>query len=129
MTASLFTKSRYRNALIIVASILVVGSGAGGTILLLKHYAPIKTTNTNSETIQDDSSSLKKAEDLFAKGDYIGAKTQYQSVLETYKSQDNQAGVKDIEMQLKVIDATTQAEKAPQNTDKNRVIVGSDPAQ
>lgn len=129
MTVLPFTKSRYRNVLIIVASILVVGSGAGGTILLLKHYDPIKTTDTTSETIQDDSLSLKKAEDLFAKGDYAGAKTQYQSVLDTYKSQKNEAGVKDIEMQLKVLDATAQAPPAPQNTDKGRITVGSAPKQ
>jgi hypothetical protein len=127
MAVSPFTKSRYRTIFIILAAILVIASGAGGTILLLRQFAPARMTDTVSETTQPDSSSLKKAEDLFAKGDYAGAKTQYQGVLETYKSQKNEAGVKDIEMQLKVLDATANAEQAPQNTDKGRITVGSKP--
>lgn len=127
MAVSPFTKSRYRTIFIILAAILVVGSGAGGTILLLRQFAPVRTTDTTNEATQLDSTSLKKAEDLFAKGDYAGAKTQYQGVLETYKSQKNEAGVKDVEMQLKVLDATAKTEKAPQNTDKSRITVGSKP--
>lgn len=129
MAASLFTKPRYRNVLIIIVSILVVAGGAGGTLLLLRQFAPVRTIDTTSENAQTDSTPIKKAEDLFAKGDYAGAKTQYQAALETYKSQDNQAKVADIEMQLKVIDATAKSEKLPQNTDRSRVTVGSKPAQ
>lgn len=125
MAASLFTKPRYRKVLIIVASILAIAGGAGGTILLLRQFAPDRMTNTAKTATPDERPSLKKAEDLFAKGDYTGAKTQYQGVLETYKSKNDQASVKDIEIQLQIVDATAKAEKAPQNTDKGKVSVGS----
>ena len=128
MAVSSLTKSRYRTILIVVASILIITSAAGGTILLLKQYAPVKTEDmASSESVKNEVSPVKKAEDLFAKGDYAGAKTQYQSVLETYKAQHNEAGAKDIEMQLRIIDATAKAPQAPQNTDRNRVVVGSKP--
>lgn len=128
MTASLLKKSRYRTILIVVSSILIVVGAAGGTILLLKRYAPVKMSDDiASKPITSDISPLKKAEALFAKGDYEGAKTQYQSILESYKSQNNEAGMKDIEMQIKIIDATAQTKQAPQNTDRTRVTAGSKP--
>lgn len=128
MAAPLFTTSRYRNILIIAASILIVVGAGGGTILLLKHYAPVKMSDgTTTETKTIDVASLKKAEDLYAKGDYSSAKAEYQDILETYKAQNNEAGVKDIEMQLKVLDAAAKAPAAPQNTDKGRVTAGSQP--
>ncbi len=126
MAISLFNKPLYKKLLIAATSVLVVAGAAGGTILILKQYAPVKTTNTDSsEVTQSTTASLKKAEELFAKGDYVAAKSQYQNLLDTYKSQDNESAAKDIEMQIKVIDATAQAEKAPQNTDRTRVVAGS----
>lgn len=127
MTASLSTKSRFRTVLIVVASTLIVVGAASGTILLLKRYAPAKTSDDIAiqTPTSADMTPLKKAENLFAKGDYTGAKTQYQSILETYKSQNNETGIKDVEMQLQIIDATANAKQAPQNTDRNRVTAGS----
>lgn len=127
MAAPVFTKSRYRTILLIIASVLVVGGAAAGTIVLLKQFGPARITDSVSEPTADTSLPLEKAEDLFAKGDYAGAKTQYQSVLDTYKSQNNDAGVKDVEMQLKIIDATASAQQAPQNTDRNRIQAGPQP--
>jgi hypothetical protein len=127
MTTSLSKKSRYQTILLIAGSLLIVAGAAFGTIFLLKQYGPDKVSNTTEETTANGTSSLKKAEALFSKGDYAGAKTQYQSILQDYKAQKNETAAADIEMQLKVIDATAQAEKAPQNTDRNRVIVGSKP--
>lgn len=127
MTTSLSKKSRYQTILLIAGSLLIVAGAAFGTIFLLKQYGPDKVANTADETTTSGTSSLKKAEALFSKGDYAGAKTQYQSILQDYKAQKNETAAADIEMQLKVIDATAQAEKAPQNTDRNRVIVGSKP--
>jgi hypothetical protein len=123
--AVLFSKSRNRTVLIVIASILIVGVSAAGAIVLLKNFGPHKQASTSAESTEKTSvSPLKKAENLFAEGDYAGAKAQYQTILETYKAENNQAGVADIEMQLKVIDATAQAQQTPQNTDKNRVTVG-----
>lgn len=128
MAVPLFTKTRYRTVLLIAASVVVIAGAAIGTVLLLKHYGPFKQANT-SETASDTRSPLQKAEDLYEKGDYAGAKTQYQSILNDYKSQKNEAAAKDIEMQIKVIDATASAPKAPQNTDRTRVTAGTAPKE
>jgi flagellar basal body-associated protein FliL len=123
-----FTKSRYRTLLIIIASIIIVIASAAGAITLLKHFAPEKLTGRSVETTEQPAvSPLKKAEDLFAKGHYSGAKAQYQTVLETYKSENNQAGIADVKMQLQIIEKAAAATPAPQNTDKGKVSAG--PAQ
>lgn len=123
--AVLFTKPRYRIIFIVIASILIVGASAAGAITLLKHFAPSRQASQTTETTKTAAvSPTKKAEELFAKGDYSGAKTEYQNALETYKSANNQAGIADVQMQLQIIDATTKAAPAPQNTDKTRVIAG-----
>lgn len=128
MAVSLFTNPRYRNILLVAVSILVVAGAAGGAILLLRHFAPVKEPAI-SQPAADDRSALMKAQDLFAKGDYAGAKTQYQSVLETYRAQKNEVAAKDVEMMIKAVDATAKAPAVPQNTNKNRVTVGSAPKQ
>jgi hypothetical protein len=128
MAASTSKKSRFRTILLITGSLLIVAGAAAGTIFLLKQYGPDKA-NSGDETSSDNLSPLKKAEDLFAKGDYDGARTQYQSILEDYKAQKNEAGAADIEMQLRVIDATAAAPKEPQNTNRGKVTVGSTPQQ
>ena len=125
MAVPTLTKNRYRILLLITGAILIVAGAATGTILLLKQFGPARVSESTSETATDTTSPLKKAEELFAKGDYAGAKVQYQSILDTYRTQKNEAGAKDIEMQLKVIDATASAETAPQNTDRTRVSAGS----
>lgn len=127
MTTTASPKHRLRTTLIIAASILVIAGIAGGTVLLLKHFTPVKITNAPNNTAQTDDAPIKKAEELFAKGDYTGAKAQYQSILDTYKNQKNEAGVKDIEVQLQIVEAATKAPQEPQNTDRNRVIMGPKP--
>lgn len=112
--------------LIIAASALIITGAGGGTFLLLKQFAPFKTTDP-AATSEDITSSLKKAQDLFAKGDFAGAKAEYQSILDTYKAQNNESGVADMEMQLRVVEATAKAPQAPRNTDKGKVTVGSQP--
>lgn len=126
MTTSLSTRSRFKTVLIITGSILVIAGIAAGTILALKHFTPIKMTQDSSET-KTDLSPIEKADALFAKGDYTGAKSAYQNILQTYQAQNNEAGAKDIELQLQIIDATAKSQKDPQNTDEGRVVIGSKP--
>jgi hypothetical protein len=123
--AVLFTKPRYRTIFIVIASILIVGVSAAGAIVLLKNFAPNRQASHSADTAEKTAvSPTKKAEELFAKGDYSGAKVQYQNALETYKAENNQAGIADVQMQLQIIDTTSKAAPAPQNTDKGRVIAG-----
>lgn len=127
MTTSLQTHPRLKTALVIAGSILVIAGIAGGTILLLKHFTPVKMSGPveNTAPTATDSSPQKKAEELFAKGDFAAAKTEYERALETYKSQKNEAAAKDIEMQLQVLEATSKAQQEPQNTNKTRIVMGS----
>lgn len=113
---------RLRTILIIAASLLVVGGIAAGTMLTLKHFTPVKMTNNSSEA--SVSSPLEKANELFAKGDYTGAKSAYENIRQTYKAQNNEAGVKDMDAQLQILEATAKAPKDPVNTDKGRIIMG-----
>lgn len=113
---------RLRTILIIAASLLVVGGIAAGTMLTLKHFTPVKMTSNSSEA--SVSSPLEKANELFAKGDYTGAKSAYENIRQTYKAQNNEAGVKDMDAQLQILEATAKAPKDPVNTDKGRIIMG-----
>ena len=113
---------RLRTILIIAGSLLAIGGIAAGTILTLKHFTPVKMTSTSSET--SVSSPLEKANELFAKGDYAGAKSAYENIRQTYEAQNNEAGVKDMDTQLQILDATAKSQKDPVNTDKNSYIMG-----
>lgn len=113
---------RLRTILIIAASLLVVGGIAAGTILTLKHFTPVKMTGDSPES--SVRSPLEEANQLFAKGDYTGAKSAYENIRQTYKAQNNEAGVKDMDAQLQILDATAKSQKDPVNTDKGRIIMG-----
>lgn len=114
---------RLRTILIIAASLLVIGGIAAGTILTLRHFTPVKMTENSPES-PSVRSPLEKANELFAKGDYTGAKSAYENIRQTYQTQNNEAGVKDMEAQLQILEATAKSPKDPVNTDKGRVIMG-----
>lgn len=120
------THPRFKTALIIAGSILVIAGIAGATLLLLKHFTPVKMTETTNNTAKSDSdiSPQKKAEELFAKGDFAGAKTEYEHALEGYRSQKNETAAKDVEMQLQILEATSKAPQEPENKDQQRIVVG-----
>jgi hypothetical protein len=127
MTTSPLTHPRFKTALIIAGSVLVMAGIAGTTILLLKHFTPVKMTETTNNTAQStlDNSPQQKAEALFAKGDFAGAKTEYERALDKYKAEKNDAAAKDVEMQLQILESTSKAQQEPQNTNKTRIVMGS----
>lgn len=119
-------KRRLHRALIIAASVLLVGGIAFGTILMLKQFTPINLTKNTSDQASTKSP-VDRAGELLAKGDYDGAKSAYESILKTYKAQGNEAGVQDMEAQLQAVEALAQSTKDPENTNKSRISTGSQP--
>jgi outer membrane protein assembly factor BamD (BamD/ComL family) len=120
---------RRQKILIIAISILVVAGIAAGTALMLSRFTPVKIGDESNSSQQEPSKTAKqRADELFQKGDYAAAKTQYEIALKEYQASNNTVAAEDVKMQLQIVQATsTKAEKAPQNTDRNRVVMGSQP--
>lgn len=118
--------SHNRNILIITISILVVAGIAAGTALMLSRFAPVKMSDKSDSSQQSSKTAKQKADELFQSGDYAAAKTQYEIALKEYQASNNAAAAEDVKMQLQIVQATaTKAEKTPQNTDRNRVVMGA----
>lgn len=122
MTKTPFKQSRIKVATIATISVIAVAAVAAGTIVFLKNN-PF-SGGANTAKTDSTSSPTQKAEELMAKGDLAGAKTQYESVLATYKAQKNETGVKDIEVQLQIIDATSKASKDPERNGSAKITSG-----
>lgn len=128
MKLSPFSNPRLRNILIVAGSLLIVAGIAAGTAFMMKQFTPVKIGGESASNRQSSQTPQQKAEELLKKGDYAGAKAQYELALKEYKSSNNATAANDVEIQLQIIEATTtKAEKAPQNTDRNRVIMGPKP--
>jgi hypothetical protein len=129
MKTSPMSNPRTRKILIITSSILVVALIAAGTALMLSRFTPVKVDDKSAAGQQEsDKTARQRADDLFQKGDYAAAKTQYEIALKEYQASNDTVAAEDVKMQLQIVQATTEkSEKAPQNTDRNRVIMGSQP--
>lgn len=127
MATSSQTHHRLKIPLIIAGSLIAVAGMALATIYLMKQFTPVKMSESTSQTPVATKTPQQKADELFAKGDYEGAKTQYEIALKEYESSNNATAAQDVKMQLQIVEATAKAEPLPQNTDRNRVVMGSQP--
>lgn len=127
MSALSSTNPRLRNTLITIGSILIVAGIAAGTAFMMKQFTPVKIDEKSAANQQEVAKTpQQKADELFEKGEYTAAKTQYEIALKEYESRNNAAAAGDVKMQLQIIEATTaKSEQAPQNTDRSKIKVGS----
>lgn len=119
---------RFKLPLIIIGSLVAIAGIGLVTIHFMKQFTPVKITESTTQ-VQAEKTPQQRADELLAKGDFEGAKAQYEIALKEYESSKNAAGVQDVKMQLQIVEATAKAEPLPQNTDRNRVVMGSQAQQ
>lgn len=125
MTKSPFKTHRLKTFGIVVASILVIAGIGVVTFFVLNQVKPIQKTaqETSTESNAADTA-RKKAEELLQKGDHQGALDSYKIAADAYKTEGNQAGASDAEMQMKVIEATVANTEQLPDKPEGRVSVG-----
>lgn len=125
MTKSPFKTHRLKTAGIVIGSILVIAGIGAATFFILNQVKPVQKTTQETPVVSSAAETArKKAEELLQKGDNQGALDNYKIAADAYKTEGNQAGASDAEMQVKVIEATVANTEQLPDKPEGRVSVG-----